>query len=119
MKSTTDASVGPDARRIIAVLLAAAAPRARARRQRRSDGAGASAAAHRAGHDRRRRASGPGATQAAVDAFDAQVGAVRGRSTPTSTVGRGVQLDGPTFAAQLAGGSLPDVFTIPFTDGKA
>ena len=27
-------------------------------------------------------------------------------------------MDGPTFAAQLAGGSLPDVFTVPFTDTK-
>ena len=26
---------------------------------------------------------------------------------------------GPTFAAQLLGGTLPDVFTIPFTDGKS
>ena len=25
---------------------------------------------------------------------------------------------GPTFAVQLAGGSLPDVFTVPFTDAK-
>ena len=25
---------------------------------------------------------------------------------------------GPTFAVQLAGGSLPDVFTVPFTDSK-
>ena len=34
------------------------------------------------------------------------------RSSPPSTSG------GPTFAAQLAGGTLPTVFAVPFTDAK-
>ena len=33
-------------------------------------------------------------------------------------VGVEYEWKGPTFAVQLAGGSLPDVFTVPFTDAK-
>ncbi len=41
------------------------------------------------------------------------------RRTPTSTSSASSTSGrGPTFAVQLAGGSLPDVFTVPFTDSK-
>ena len=33
-------------------------------------------------------------------------------------IGVEYEWEGPTFAVQLAGGSLPDVFTVPFTDSK-
>lgn len=60
----------------------------------------------------------PGSKQAAFDAFDAQVKQFE-KANPTITVkAEEYEWTGPTFAAQLAGGTLPDVFTIPFTDGK-
>ena len=53
-----------------------------------------------------------GSTQLAerVNAFEG--------NTRTSRSSRGLQVARPTFAAQLAGGTLPNVFEIPLTDGK-
>ena len=60
----------------------------------------------------------PGSKQSAFDAFDAQVKQFE-KANPNITVkSQEYEWTGPTFAAQLAGGTLPDVFTIPFTDGK-
>jgi multiple sugar transport system substrate-binding protein len=60
----------------------------------------------------------PGSKQEAFDAFDAQVKQFE-KANPNITVkAEEYEWTGPTFAAQLAGGTLPDVFTIPFTDGK-
>jgi ABC-type glycerol-3-phosphate transport system substrate-binding protein len=60
----------------------------------------------------------PGSDQSAFDAFDAQVAQFE-KANPNITVkSQEYEWTGPTFAAQLAGGTLPDVFTIPFTDGK-
>jgi len=60
----------------------------------------------------------PGTEQAAFDAFDAQVAQFE-KANPDITV-KGVEYEwsAPTFAAQLAGGTLPDVFRIPLTDAK-
>ena len=60
----------------------------------------------------------PGTEQAAFDAFDAQVAQFE-KANPDITV-EGVEYEwsAPTFASQLAGGTLPDVFRIPLTDAK-
>jgi len=61
----------------------------------------------------------PGATAAATAAFNKQVRQFE-RANPGIHV-KSVQYDwtGPTFAADLAAGTLPTVFTVPFTDGRA
>lgn len=61
----------------------------------------------------------PGATAAATAAFNSQVKAFE-KQNPEIRV-KSVQYDwtGPTFAAELAAGTLPTVFTVPFTDGRA
>ena len=70
-------------------------------------------------HPRRRQRLRPGGPGGGVHAFDAQVAQFEAANpdidiVPTSTTG-----PAPTFTAALAGGTLPDVFTIPFTDGKS
>lgn len=61
----------------------------------------------------------PGSTPAAVAEFNKQIAEFE-QQNPTIRV-YGVQYDwtGPTFAAELAAGTLPDVFTVPFTDGRS
>ena len=61
----------------------------------------------------------PGATAAATTAFNAQVKDFE-KANPGIHVSS-VQYDwtGPTFAAELAAGTLPTLFTVPFTDGRA
>lgn len=61
----------------------------------------------------------PGATAAATAAFNVQVRQFE-KANPGIHV-KSVQYDwtGPTFAAELAAGTLPTVFTVPFTDGRA
>jgi len=61
----------------------------------------------------------PGSEKAAFEAFDQQI-ALFQKNNPAITVKPiEYQWTGPTFAAQLAGGTLPTVFEVPFTDGKA
>jgi multiple sugar transport system substrate-binding protein len=61
----------------------------------------------------------PGATAAATTAFNNQVNTFE-KANPGIHV-KSVQYDwtGPTFAAELAAGTLPTLFTVPFTDGRA
>ena len=60
----------------------------------------------------------PGADKAAYDAFAAQEKQFEKLNPDIDIIGVEYEWTGPTFAAQLAGGSLPDVFTVPFTDTK-
>lgn len=60
----------------------------------------------------------PGADQAAYDAFAEQEAQFEKANPDIDVVGVEYEWTAPTFAAQLAGGSLPDVFTVPFTDSK-
>lgn len=60
----------------------------------------------------------PGADAAAYDAFAAQEKQFEDLHPDIDIIGVEYEWEGPTFAVQLAGGSLPDVFTVPFTDSK-
>jgi multiple sugar transport system substrate-binding protein len=60
----------------------------------------------------------PGSKPAAFAAFDDQVKQFEKANPNVTVTPEEYEWTGPTFAAQLAGGTLPDVFTIPFTDGK-
>jgi len=60
----------------------------------------------------------PGADKAAYDAFAQQEKQFEKLNPDIDIIGVEYEWTGPTFAAQLAGGSLPDVFTVPFTDTK-
>lgn len=60
----------------------------------------------------------PGADAAAYEAFAAQEKQFEEEHPDIDIVGVEYEWEGPTFAVQLAGGSLPDVFTVPFTDAK-
>lgn len=60
----------------------------------------------------------PGADAAAYDAFAAQEKQFEKEYPDIDIIGVEYEWEGPTFAVQLAGGSLPDVFTVPFTDSK-
>jgi ABC-type glycerol-3-phosphate transport system substrate-binding protein len=59
----------------------------------------------------------PGSDQAAFDAFNARVAEFQTAYPNITIQAEEYEWTGPTFAAQLAGGTLPDVYTIPFTDG--
>ncbi len=61
----------------------------------------------------------PGSEQSAFDAFEAQVTQFEAANPNIDVTSREYEWTGPTFAAEVAGGTLPDVFTIPFTDGKS
>jgi multiple sugar transport system substrate-binding protein len=61
----------------------------------------------------------PGSEKAAFDAFDKQVSLFEQNNPNITVKPQEYQWTGPTFAAQLAGGTLPTVFEVPFTDGKA
>ncbi|SKC50601.1 ABC transporter substrate-binding protein [Krasilnikoviella flava] len=59
-----------------------------------------------------------GLEQGAIDAFDTRIAEFE-EENPNITVERQEYTwVGTTFAADLAGGTLPDVFTVPFTDGR-
>lgn len=60
----------------------------------------------------------PGADQAAYDAFATQEAQFEKKHPDIDIIGVEYEWEGPTFTAQLAAGSLPDVFTVPFTDAK-
>jgi len=60
----------------------------------------------------------PGADAAAYEAFATQEAQFEKEHTDIDVIGVEYEWTGPTFAVQLAGGSLPDVFTVPFTDAK-
>ncbi|MCU1417946.1 MAG: extracellular solute-binding protein [Schumannella sp.] len=60
----------------------------------------------------------PGADAAAYTAFETQEAQFEKLNPGIDIVGVEYEWKGPTFAVQLAGGSLPDVFTVPFTDAK-
>jgi multiple sugar transport system substrate-binding protein len=60
----------------------------------------------------------PGTEQAAFDAFDAQVAQFEKENPDITVEGIEYEWTAPTFAAQLAGGTLPDVFRIPLTDAQ-
>ena len=60
----------------------------------------------------------PGADAAAYEAFAEQEAQFEKANPDIDIIGVEYEWEGPTFAVQLAGGSLPDVFTVPFTDSK-
>ncbi|UOE43727.1 ABC transporter substrate-binding protein [Agromyces larvae] len=60
----------------------------------------------------------PGADAAAYEAFAEQEKQFEKANPDIDIIGVEYEWEGPTFAVQLAGGSLPDVFTVPFTDSK-
>jgi ABC-type glycerol-3-phosphate transport system substrate-binding protein len=60
----------------------------------------------------------PGTDAAAYEAFAVQEAAFEKANPDIDVIGEEYEWIGTTFAAQLAGGSLPDVFTVPFTDAK-
>jgi multiple sugar transport system substrate-binding protein len=60
----------------------------------------------------------PGATQAAVDALNLQITEFEAKYPWITVEPEEYNWTAPTFTAALAAGTLPDVFTIPFTDGK-
>jgi len=60
----------------------------------------------------------PGADAAAYEAFATQEKQFEDKYPDIDIIGVEYEWEGPTFTAQLAAGSLPDVFTVPFTDAK-
>lgn len=60
----------------------------------------------------------PGADAPAYEAFAVQEKQFEKLNPDIDVIGVEYNWTGPTFAVQLAGGSLPDVFTVPFTDAK-
>jgi ABC-type glycerol-3-phosphate transport system substrate-binding protein len=60
----------------------------------------------------------PGSEKAAIDTFNEQVKQFEDANPNIDLVPKEYEWKATTFAAQLAGGTLPQVFTIPFTDGK-
>ena len=60
----------------------------------------------------------PGSEQEAFDAFDARVVAFEAAYPDIDIQAEEYEWRATTFASQLAGGTLPDVFEIPLTDAK-
>jgi multiple sugar transport system substrate-binding protein len=60
----------------------------------------------------------PGATADALSALAGRVKAFEKANPDISVKAIEYQWTGTTFAAELAGGTLPDVFNVPFTDSK-
>ncbi len=60
----------------------------------------------------------PGATQEAADALNLQISQFQEKYPWITVSPEEYNWTAPTFTAALAAGTLPDVFTIPFTDGK-
>jgi ABC-type glycerol-3-phosphate transport system substrate-binding protein len=61
----------------------------------------------------------PGSTPAATAAFNSQVKQFEKANPGIEVTSVEYQWLGSTFAAKLAAGTLPTVFTVPFTDGRA
>jgi len=61
----------------------------------------------------------PGSTAAATAAFNSQVKQFEKANPGIKVTSVEYQWLGSTFAAKLAAGTLPTVFTVPFTDGRA
>ncbi|RRR98307.1 ABC transporter substrate-binding protein [Glycomyces terrestris] len=59
-----------------------------------------------------------GLEQEAIDAFNARVAQFEDAHPDIDVETQEYTWTAGTFTAQLAGGTLPDVFTIPFTDGR-
>lgn len=59
-----------------------------------------------------------GLEQGAIDAFEARVAQFEKDNPDVVVKSKEYTWTGTTFAAELAGGTLPDVFPIPFTDGR-
>src|SRR6478736_7746118 len=60
----------------------------------------------------------PGATQEAVDALMLQISEFEAKYPWVSVQPAEYNWTAPTFTTALAAGTLPTVFTIPFTDGQ-
>ncbi len=60
----------------------------------------------------------PGLDKGAIAAFDARVAQFEKDNPTIDVVPQEYNWTATTFTAQLAGGTLPDVFTVPFTDGR-
>ena len=60
----------------------------------------------------------PGATQEATDALNLQISEFEAKYPWVTVEPMEYNWTAATFTAALAAGTLPDVFTIPFTDGK-
>jgi ABC-type glycerol-3-phosphate transport system substrate-binding protein len=60
----------------------------------------------------------PGAAQEAADALNLQISQFEAKYPWITAESEEYNWTAPTFTAALAAGTLPDVFTIPFTDGK-
>ncbi|GGU81441.1 ABC transporter substrate-binding protein [Lentzea flava] len=60
----------------------------------------------------------PGLEQGAIDAFNARVAEFEKANANIDIRPQEYKWDATTFTAQLAGGTLPAVFTVPFTDGR-
>src|ERR1035437_10652829 len=60
----------------------------------------------------------PGATHEATDALNLQISEFEAKYPWVTVEPMEYNWTAPTFTAALAAGTLPDVFTIPFTDGK-
>jgi ABC-type glycerol-3-phosphate transport system substrate-binding protein len=60
----------------------------------------------------------PGASQEAADALNLQISQFEAKYPWITAESEEYNWTAPTFTAALAAGTLPDVFTIPFTDGK-
>jgi multiple sugar transport system substrate-binding protein len=60
----------------------------------------------------------PGSTPAAIAQFNAQVAEFEKANPAIKVNSVEYQWTGPTFAAKLAAGTLPTVFTVPFTDAR-
>jgi len=61
----------------------------------------------------------PGSDKAAFAAFDERVKEFEKANPNIVLKTEEYQWTGPTFATQLAGGTLPDVFNVPFTDSQS
>ncbi len=61
----------------------------------------------------------PGSTQAAFNEFDNKVAQFEAANPGIAVRGVQYQWLPATFAAKLASGTLPTVFTVPFTDGRS
>jgi ABC-type glycerol-3-phosphate transport system substrate-binding protein len=60
----------------------------------------------------------PGSEQATIDTFNTQVAAFEKAHPKIHIEPKEWEWKGETFATQLAGGTLPTTFRVPFTDGK-
>ena len=61
----------------------------------------------------------PGSTAAATQQFNNQVAEFEKANPSIKVKSAQYQWTGPTFAAKLAAGTLPTVFTVPFTDARS